>query len=168
MNFIIKSFRKLFCSFIIFVSLIIWYTIVLETVDAAVTGDFTNEIATRILKYSGYIKVDQYSNLYFWFYESRNNSQTSPLILWLNGGQGGSSMIGLFQEVVPCRSLVKGTDVEVFRESWNQVSNLLFIDQPIDAGFSYGNNNISTTEQFSQNLYIFLQDSLKNFQNSLK
>lgn len=37
------------------------------------------------------------SHTFFWFFEARHNPQDAPITLWLNGGPGSDSMIGLFQ-----------------------------------------------------------------------
>ncbi|KAI0175304.1 Alpha/Beta hydrolase protein [Pestalotiopsis sp. NC0098] len=75
------------------------------------------------------------SNLFFWFVESRE--PTTALTIWLNGGPGASSMLGLFNENGPCE-VVTDQYATVAREwGWDRASNMLFIDQPSQVGFSY-------------------------------
>ena len=86
---------------------------------------------------SGYVDLSANEHIFFWFFEARNEDPTTaPLTAWINGGPGASSMIGLFQEVGPCLFNADGYLVNN-NYSWTNVSNLLFIDQPVQTGFSY-------------------------------
>ncbi|EEQ92496.1 carboxypeptidase S1 [Blastomyces dermatitidis ER-3] len=79
-------------------------------------------------------------NTFFWFVEARQNADTAPLTIYLNGGPGASSMTGLFQEVGPCEAVEISRDCIGTRArewGWDRASNLLFIDQPVQTGFSY-------------------------------
>ncbi|KAH8897109.1 alpha/beta-hydrolase [Thozetella sp. PMI_491] len=91
-------------------------------------------------QYTGWVNVpgDFPTNLFFWFVAARQ--PTSSLTIWLNGGPGSSSMFGFFSENGPCQIVEQGADRlgTVAREwGWDRASNMLFIDQPSQVGFSY-------------------------------
>ena len=72
--------------------------------------------------------------LYFMLVESRANPETDPLIIWLNGGPGCSSMLGLYTENGPNwfrydpSSVKERFTFEHNEYSWNTNANVMYID----------------------------------------
>jgi len=116
----------------------------------------------EIESYAGLITVDKANegNMFFWFFPAEENPETAPVVIWLQGGPGGSSMFGLLKLHGP---LLSGTDQDgVFgvRDnpySWGKKHNMLYIDNPVGAGFSFSNKLPETQEDVSTNLYNMLQ-----------
>lgn len=95
------------------------------------------ELNPNVKSYSGYADIGENKHVFWWFFEARNqNASDAPLTVWINGGPGSSSMIGLFQELGPC-FIDKDGNPSNNPFSWTNMSNMLFIDHPTQVGFSY-------------------------------
>ncbi|RIB12226.1 carboxypeptidase S1, CPD-S1 [Gigaspora rosea] len=150
------SSKKIVIFFILFLLTIIFnnksYVAVLN--DHIVSSKLCDP---NVKQHSGYLNIAPDANMFFWFFESRKNPQNSPLTIWISGGPGYSSMFALFQEVGPCKVEGDTNKSGLSENSWNEVTNLLFIDQPIGTGFSYGARMVNTSEQAASDIYEFLQ-----------
>ncbi|KZV39849.1 serine carboxypeptidase [Dorcoceras hygrometricum] len=94
--------------------------------------------------YSGYVTTNKESGraLFYWFFEAVEDPSSKPLVLWLNGGPGCSSVaFGLAEEIGPFHVEKDGKSLYLNPYSWNEVANLLFLDSPVGVGFSYSNTS---------------------------
>ncbi|XP_077124945.1 putative serine carboxypeptidase CPVL isoform X3 [Ranitomeya variabilis] len=92
----------------------------------------------NVKSYSGYLTVNKTydSNLFFWFVPAQLSPESAPVLLWLQGGPGGSSMFGLFVEHGPY--VVNKNLTLVHREfAWTNKYSVLYIDNPVGTGFSF-------------------------------
>ncbi|GMT02879.1 hypothetical protein PENTCL1PPCAC_25053, partial [Pristionchus entomophagus] len=113
--------------------------------------------------YAGYLDASLGNHLHYWFFEAQSNSASAPLILWLNGGPGCSSLGGSLMENGPFRPTQDGEHLQENPFSWNKIANVLYIDSPQGVGYSYrdntqdpdgpGNNTKTTSD-----LVLALQD----------
>lgn len=101
----------------------------------------------HVRSFSGYLTVDEEhnSNIFFWFFPNTSNRTDAPLILWLQGGPGTSSLFGLFRENGPY--VFRKGKVQHRQLSWTKFYNLLYVDVPTGTGFSFTNSS----EGFSTN-----------------
>lgn len=115
-------------------------------------------------QYSGYLEADDKKNRFwhYWFVESRSNPANDPLVLWLNGGPGCSSMLGLLTELGPVRVSQNGSLVNN-PFAWNKNANIIFMESPAGVGFSYAvdgsivADDDSTAQQNHRALRSFLE-----------
>jgi len=83
------------------------------------------------------VNNDYNSNLFFWFFPAQNAHQSdTPILLWLQGGPGGSSLFGLFTEIGPIY-IDANNNIQLRDVTWNKNYHLIFIDNPVGTGFSF-------------------------------
>ncbi|CAN1848108.1 Serine carboxypeptidase-like 25 [Linum perenne] len=100
----------------------------------------------KFKQYSGYVTVDEVAGraLFYWLTEVPASSHPSskPLVVWLNGGPGCSSVAyGASEEVGPFRINNTASGLYLNKYSWNSVANILFLETPAGVGFSYSNHS---------------------------
>lgn len=109
----------------------------------------------NIKSYSGYFTVNKSynSNLYFWFFPSLSNPKNDPIILWLQGGPGATSLIGLFAENGPF-TVKNKKGLKLRKYAWTNTHSVIYIDNPVGTGFSFTNGGYAQNEtQVGADLY---------------
>ena len=127
----------------------------------------TNDDSVTIAGISGNSALTQINNkgdmMFWWFINkigSSPGSDTAPVIMWLQGGPGCSSMTGLLFEFGPLY-IDETLTPQVRAGSWATKYHLLFVDNPVGAGYSIpGNKSDYVTDQYQMatNLYLLLQN----------
>ncbi|CAG2103781.1 unnamed protein product [Medioppia subpectinata] len=89
----------------------------------------------------------------------------APVVLWLNGGPGCSSLLALATENGPYHFKPDGKTVDLTEHSWNSVANVLYLESPAGTGFSYDDNNnyTNTDESTALDNYLSLESFFEKF-----
>ncbi len=92
--------------------------------------------------HSGYLQLsDARKKLHYLLVENESSPSTAPLLLWLNGGPGCSSLGGFSTEHGPA-SFIPGTARWTLNdESWHKQANVLYLESPAGVGFSHVDSN---------------------------
>ncbi|KDO31610.1 hypothetical protein SPRG_19513 [Saprolegnia parasitica CBS 223.65] len=115
-------------------------------------------------QYAGHLVLPSNGQkMFYWFVESESNPEVDPLVLWLNGGPGCSSLGGFFTELGP---FVVESDLSVKRNpyAWNRKTNMLFLESPAGVGFSHpllnatDYNDVTTADRAHEFLRLFFAE----------
>ncbi|KAL6514587.1 hypothetical protein OROGR_020166 [Orobanche gracilis] len=119
-------------------------------------------------QYSGYVTVDPKAgrSLFYYFAEAIDPCN-KPLVLWLNGGPGCSSLgNGALTELGPFRVNPDGKTLWYNKYAWNNVANVIFLESPAGVGFSYSNTSTdyeTGDRKTAADSYTFLINWLERF-----
>lgn len=146
----------------VFITFILWW-ITPSPPARSTPAATTNYICGDTPNEAGYIKLanKEDDHYFYWFFEARNSPETAPLVIWLTGGPGGSSLLALFMENGPCR-VQPDLTTKVHPYAWTQNANMIWLDQPTSVGFSHGApaDRDFDEKDVGANLYWFLQGFL--------
>ncbi|KAH9139170.1 hypothetical protein AeRB84_016555 [Aphanomyces euteiches] len=82
-------------------------------------------------KASGYVKLPNKldAHYFYLFFESRDKPETDPLVLWLNGGPGASSMLAFLTENVQSLlvDIQRQRDLEDYDHTLDDVANNMYL-----------------------------------------
>nr|CAH7712729.1 unnamed protein product [Callosobruchus chinensis] len=127
--------------------------------EAQAAANVTFNGFKKVHSYSGYFTVDKRynSNLFFWFFPAMTDYAKGPVVLWLQGGPGASSLIGLFAENGPF-SVKTRKGLKLRKYAWTNQHSVLYIDNPVGTGYSFTNGGYCQNEtKVGEDLYNAMQ-----------
>ncbi|CAL1604035.1 unnamed protein product [Knipowitschia caucasica] len=128
------------------------------------------EFKTNYQQWSGYLQARPGKFLHYWFVTSQSSPTKDPVVLWLNGGPGCSSLDGFLSENGPFHVMEDGKTLYENPFSWNKNANLLYLESPAGVGYSYSDDQKYATDddQVAEDNYKALQSFFSKFPNFTK
>ncbi|KAK9270391.1 hypothetical protein L1049_025970 [Liquidambar formosana] len=121
---------------------------------------------------TGYVGVDESEDvqLFYYFVKSETNPKEDPVLLWLTGGPGCSTLSALLYEIGPLNFGIAEYNgslptLVLNPNSWTKVSSIIFVDLPVGTGFSYAKTPLAFQSgdiKASHQTYEFLRKWLMN------
>ncbi|KIJ29216.1 hypothetical protein M422DRAFT_37026 [Sphaerobolus stellatus SS14] len=113
----------------------------------------------RSTSHSGYIGLngdttENPKRSFFWYFEAENNPKNAPVILTIGGGPGTSGLMNPVSGQSPCGISAEGLTSN--KNRWTEQFNLVALDHPIGAGYSYG-TRVNNSRDAAIDVYDFLQ-----------
>ncbi|CAD8113648.1 unnamed protein product [Paramecium primaurelia] len=111
--------------------------------------------------FSGYLRINDDGSKQFHYFmfpqQNQNMSDDSPVILWLNGGPGCSSLYGALNENGPFVFNLGTNDLRVNPYSWTNTAHMFYLESPATVGFSYGDEHTSDASSAKDNLQAVIE-----------
>lgn len=97
--------------------------------------------AEDTLSHSGFFTVNKLdnANMFMWYFPAEERPETAPVIFYLQGGPGLSSLVGIFSINGKFR-LTKDLRIEYRDIYWSKNHHVVYIDNPVGTGFSFTSN----------------------------
>lgn len=143
------------------------YSILCANVGALTTSEDRGSSSVLLPnRSSGYINLNNTydAHMFYWLFRSRSQGPNDPVVVWLHGGPGCSAALSIFYEAGPYR-LSERLELEPFEFGWDVDHNMVYMDQPMNTGFSYSGderdrawNETVVADQMLQFLVQFMQE----------
>ncbi|KAF3919553.1 hypothetical protein ABW20_dc0102320 [Dactylellina cionopaga] len=133
------------------------FTVRAKLVDTQKTG-----VETGVKQYSGYFDdKENDKHIFFWFFESRSNPKQDPVVYDVSGGPGCSGV----HDILTTFGAGKVKDGQITRNeiSFHNYASMLYIDQPVNTGFSYAAQNVNNTVTAARDLTDALTAFFQHF-----
>uniref|UniRef100_A0A672SW28 Carboxypeptidase n=1 Tax=Sinocyclocheilus grahami TaxID=75366 RepID=A0A672SW28_SINGR len=118
---------------------------IIRHLRCVVLGQLQNCVPVQAKESWGYVDVREGAHMFWWLYYANSSSASYkdlPLVMWLQGGPGGSSCgFGNFEEIGPL-----DRDLKPRETSWVRAASVLFVDNPVGTGYSYTDTEDALTK----------------------
>ncbi|KAK1240536.1 hypothetical protein MKX07_004564 [Trichoderma sp. CBMAI-0711] len=119
--------------------------------------------------YAGLLPIsnntEEKSSLFYWFFPTANpeHQTKEEITIWLNGGPGCSSLLGLLKETGPFlwQSGTPGPQPNPW--SWHLLTNVIYVEQPVGVGFTKGTPSITNEDELAAQFMGFWRNFVDLF-----